>query len=90
MCMCAECFLKKYWNFAKKSGFFENKEVVSYGNYDTYVIFSTSLCPYTLNYLFAKLYCCITSNNDSVSILKFQNCHFEIIAFKVNIIMLIA
>ena len=44
MCMCTECFLKKYWNFAKKSVFFENKEVVSHGNYDKYLIFSTSLC----------------------------------------------
>ena len=64
MCMCGECFFFKYLNFAEKSVFFENKEVVSHGNYDTYINFST------LNYIFAKLYCYITSNNGSVSISK--------------------
>ena len=60
------------------------------------ILFLNSLKPSVgkeLNYLFAKLYCCITSNNGSVPILKFQkfqNCQFEKIEFKVSIIMLIA
>ena len=44
MCMCTECFLKNIGILPKKSVFFENKEVVSHGNYDKYLIFSTSLC----------------------------------------------
>ena len=89
MCMCGECFFKKYLNFAEKSVFFENKEVVSHGNYDKYINFSTSLCA-----IYLKLHICkvilLYHINSSVSILKFQNGHFEKIAFKVNIIILIA
>ena len=73
--------------------FFENKKVVSHGNYDKYIIFSTSLCAIYLKLPICKvilLYHIITSNNGSVPILKFQNCQFEKIAFKVSIIMLIA
>ena len=44
MCMCTECFLKNIGILPKKSVFFENKEVVSHGNYDKYINFSTSLC----------------------------------------------
>ena len=44
MCMCTECFLKNIRILPKKSVFFENKEVVSHGNYDKYFIFSASLC----------------------------------------------
>ena len=46
MCMCGERFLKKkYLNFAEKSVFCENKEVVSHGNYDTlYKFLNVALC----------------------------------------------
>ena len=44
MCMCAECFLKNIRILPKYQCFFENKKVVSHGNYDKYIIFSTSLC----------------------------------------------
>ena len=80
MCMCAECFFL-ILEFCKKiNNLLRIKRLVVMINI---YISQRHFVPYTLNYLFAKLYCCITSNNGGASILKFHIRHFAKKVFKV-------